>query len=67
MQFIDGPGATHIPPADDCGRVEVLGKPSVVVLSSGIVASHGGLLVMVLPRGEYKYINKNSRDEQMTR
>lgn len=44
---------THIPPSCDCVCIEVLGNPSELVLSSGVMSSHGGLL-MVLPQGELK-------------
>ena len=42
---------THVPPSCDCIRVEVLGNPSELVLASGVMSSHDGLL-MVLPQGE---------------
>lgn len=40
---------THIPPSCDCVGIEVLGHPSELVLGSGIMSSHG-VLLMVLPQ-----------------
>lgn len=38
---------THIPPSNDRVCIEVLGNPSELVLGSGVVSSHGGLLLVL--------------------
>lgn len=40
-------GQNAIPPSYDCVCVEVLGDPSELVLGSGVVSSHDGLLMVL--------------------